>query len=346
MNLIEQSSKWLQSDKCRTGSIINKTEAVISSFGRYVSDEREEICNNTGLPYSAVSRKIEMTSKSIRRILTAFLGGNHEDALILTYQMMKAMKFDFIKIEKPLYKCRANEKMYPFSKNEMFHIPFDKRHLVGNQRFSLSGLPCLYLGGSSYICWEELGRKDFNTSNYCGYSLKENVNVFDLILPEKITNEHQIRRVVLTLACSIAADREHIFKPEYILPQCLLHSLIKRSKESQSVFCVRYYSTHLLNGDADYFEHDFSEDSLSRYVNYVFPATSSQGEEYSSELRKVFDQTDTISPIREILLNPSNLLDSNSEDTYYDSQFGLVDSILDKKMGFVSKRKQIEFVVM
>ena len=102
----------------------------------------------------------------------------------------------------------------------------------------------------------------------------------------------------------------------------------------------------MLNGDADYFEHDFSEDSLSRYVNYVFPATSSQGEEYSSELRKVFDQTDTISPIREILLNPSNLMDSNSEDTYYDSQFGLVDSILDKKMGFVSKRKQIEVVVM
>ena len=32
-------------------------------------------------------------------------------------------------------------------------------------------------------------------------------------------------------------------------------------------------------------------------------------------------------------------------DTYYDSQFGLVDSILDKKMGFVSKRKAVMFVV-
>ena len=39
-------------------------------------------------------------------------------------------------------------------------------------------------------------------------------------------------------------------------------------------------------------------------------------------------------------------MDSNSEDTYYDSQFGLVDSILDKKMGFVSKRKQVDFIVM
>ncbi len=346
MNLIEQSSKWLQSDKCSKGSIKSRTENVISSFRRYVSDERNEICKNTRLPYSTISRKIDVTTKFVLQILNAFLGGNHEDALKLTYKMMKAMKFDFIKIDKPLYKCRENEKMYPFSKDDMFHIPYYKRHLVGNQRFSLSGLPCLYLGGSSYICWEELGRKDFNTSNYCGYSLKENVNVFDLLLPETISNEHQIRRVVLTLACSLAADRGHIFKPEYILPQCILHSLIKRSKENRTVFCIRYYSTHLLNGDADYFVHGFSKESLSRYINYVFPATSSQEKGYNAELRDVFNQTDTISPIREILLYPSNLMDSNSEDTYYDSQFGLVDSILDKKMGFVSKRKPIEFVVM
>lgn len=346
MNLIEQSSKWLQSDECRKGSIKSRTESVISSFKRYVSDERDEICKNTGLQYSTILRKIDMTTKSVLQILSAFLGGNHEDALKLTYKMMKAMKFDVILIDKPLYKCRENEKMYPFSKDEMFHISYDKRHLVGNQRFSLSGLPCLYLGGSSYICWEELGRKDFNMSNYCGYSLKEEVNVFDLLLPEIIANEHQIRRVVLILACSLAADRGHIFKPEYILPQCMLHSLIKRSKESRNVFCVRYYSTLLLNGDADYFVHGFSKESLSRYINYVFPATSSQEKGYNEELREVFNQTDTISPIREILLNPSNLMDSNSEDTYYDSQFGLVDSILEKKMGFVSKRKQIEFIVM
>ena len=172
------------------------------------------------------------------------------------------------------------------------------------------------------------------------------MNIFDLVLPESITNEHQIRRIVLTLACSIAANREHIFKPEYILPQCILHSLIKRSKDSRTVFCVRYYSTHLLNGDADYFEHNFSEDSLLRYINYVFPAISSQEDGYNGELRNVFEQTETISPIREILLNPSNLMDSNSEDTYYDSQFGLVDSILDKKMGFVSKRKPTTFVTL
>lgn len=345
-NLVEQSSNWLKSDECRKGSILERTNAVISSFLKYLLENREDIYKNTGLTYSTISRKIETTSKTICQILTAFLSGNQEDALKMAYKMMKAMKFESMKIDQPLYKCRENEKMFLFSTDEMFHIPYDKRYLVGNQRFSLSGLPCLYLGGSSYICWEELGRKDFSTSNYCGYSLKDSVDVFDMVLPERITNEYQIRRIVLTLACSLAANRDYVFKPEYILPQCILHSLIKRSKESRTIFCIRYCSTHLLNGDADYFECDYSAKILARYVNYVFPVITLQDKGYSAELRSVFIQTETISPMREILLAPSNLMDSNSEDPYYDSQFGLVDSILDKKMGFEPKRKTVDFVVM
>ena len=61
------------------------------------------------------------------------------------------MKFDKMSSGVPMYKCRENSKLFHFSKDEMFHIPYEKRNLVGNQRFSLSGLPCLYLGGSSYI---------------------------------------------------------------------------------------------------------------------------------------------------------------------------------------------------
>ena len=75
------------------------------------------------------------------------------------------MKFDKMSPGVPMYKCRENSKLFHFSKDEMFHIPYEKRNLVGNQRFSLSGLPCLYLGGSSYICWEELGRKDLSSTN-------------------------------------------------------------------------------------------------------------------------------------------------------------------------------------
>lgn len=345
-NLVEQASVWLQSEACRSGNILERTAAVLSAFRSYINDNKDKITTNTGLSLPLIKQKIDDTDKSIRQILSAFLRGNHQDALELTRKMMKSMKMDKLPPGLPMYKCRENSRLFHLSKDEMFHIPFEKRDLVGNQRYSLSGLPCLYLGGSSYICWEELGRKDFNTSNYCGYSLTEDVNVFDLLLPVAITNQHQIRRAVLTLACSLAAKRDSLFKPEYILPQCVLHSLIHRSFYNHTLFCVKYYSCHLLNGDADYFENDFDNDNyLPRYVNYVFPALSSKCDGYCEELRKIFHQTDTVSLFHETLLRPDRVMSGCSGDDYLNSQFGLMDAILDEKLGFEPKRIEGELLL-
>ena len=340
-NLVEQASNWLQSKACRSGSIIMRTNAVVSAFRLYILEEKQEVCDKTGLSLSSIMDIIDTTDKAIRQILSAFLRGNQQDALQKTHKMMQSMKFDKMSPGIPMYKCRENSRLFHFSKDEMFHIPYDKRYLVGNQRFSLSGLPCLYLGGSSYICWEELGRKDLNTTNFCGYSLNESINMFDFLLPVEITNSQQIRKIVLILACSLAANRESLFKPEYILSQSILHTLINRSFYNHSQFCLRFYSSHLLNGDADYFDKDYANDDfLARYVNYVFPAASSKSEGYSDDLRKVFNQTETVSLLHEMILKPERLMNSGSKDIYLSSQFGLIDAILDEKLGFDPKRKE------
>lgn len=346
-NLVEQTSLWLQSEMCRSGNIIERTLAVISAFKKYITEEKKEVCDNTGLSFPSIMSEIELTEKTIRQILAAFLRGNQQDALQKTYKMTISMKFDKLGPDMPMYKCRENNRLFHFTKDEMFHIPYDKRHLVGNQRYSLSGLPCLYLGGSSYVCWEELGRKDFSTTNFCGYSLKENVKMFDFVLPVTITESYQIGRVVLILACSLAANRDSLFKPEYILSQCVLHSLIYRAYYNHSTFCMRYYSSHLLNGDADYFITDFSNKIfLDRYINYVFPAAASKSDGYSDELRKIFNQTDTVSLMHEILLKPELLVNTSGEDCYLVSQFGLMDAILDEKLGFTPKREEGELLLL
>lgn len=345
-NLVEKASTWLQSEVCRSGNILERTSAIISAFRSYVYEEKDEIIANTGLTFPLIKQKIEDTDKSIQQILSAFLRGNQQDALEMTRKLVKSMKMDKLSPNFPMYKCRENSRLFHLTKDEMFHIPFEKRDLVGNFRYSLSGIPCIYLGGSSYICWEELGRKDFNTSNYCGYSLKEEVNVFDMLLPTTITNPHQIRRIVLTLACSLAAKRDSLFKPEYILPQCVLHSLIHRSYYNHTLFCVKYYSSHLLNGDADYFKDDFNNESfLLRYANYVFPALSSKCEGYCEDLRKLFHQTDTVSLFHETLLRPDRVMNGCSGDVYLNSQFGLMDAILDEKLGFKPKREEGEVIL-
>ena len=343
-----QASRWLQSYACRSGNILDRTEAVIAKYRNYLTNNKEEIEHNTGLPFAAIQNRVIITHKTIRIILSSFLRGNQLDALQRTRMMMRTIKFDKFSFGTPLYKCRENSKLFHLSKDEMFHIPYNKRHLVGNQRFSLSGLPCLYLGGSSYICWEELGRKDFSTSNYCGYTLKEGkeINLFDLLLPEEIKDAEQITRVVLILSCSLAASRDCLFKPEYILPQCILHSLINRAFYSHSLFCVRYYSSHFLNGDADYFEADFdNKDYLPRYVNYVFPAASSKTEGFNDEMKSLFKQTETVSLLHETLLTPEKVLNYIGSDPYLRSQFGLMDSVLDVKLGFVTKRTEGDLIM-
>ena len=102
----------------------------------------------------------------------------------------------------------------------------------------------------------------------------------------------------------------------------------------------------MLNGDADYFKNDFdNDDYLPRYVNYVFPALSSKCDGYCEELRKMFHQTDTVSLFHETLLRPDRVMSGCSGDDYLNSQFGLMDAILDEKLGFEPKRIEGELLL-
>ena len=87
------------------------------------------------------------------------------------------------------------------------------------------------------------------------------------------------------------------------------------------------------------------DDFLARYVNYVFPAASSKSEGYNDDLRKFFNQTETVSLLHETILTPERLMNSGSSDVYLSSQFGLMDAILDEKLGFTPKRDEGELLL-
>ena len=52
---------------------------------------------------------------------------------------------------------RARTGVEIIQEKDMFHIPFNKRGIINTQRFSIAGLPCLYLSTSSFGAWLELG---------------------------------------------------------------------------------------------------------------------------------------------------------------------------------------------
>src|SRR5579871_1938235 len=85
------------------------------------------------------------------------------------------------KFEK-LYRIRHVERagyLDNLDRRAIFHMPFELRHKVSSNRYSISGLPCLYLGGSLWVCWEELQRPDFHSLQVARFRYAEPINLLD-----------------------------------------------------------------------------------------------------------------------------------------------------------------------
>ena len=191
----------------------------------------------------------------------------------------------------PLYRLRSDRvsaSRGALSRKEIFHVPFEKRRLVRNQRYSIAGLPSLYLGSSIWISWEELGRPDLDSVFVSRYRISEEATVLDFQLPPLLAwkiYEYALRQSTsptplprlnelqdrydrsflvsyvscwpLIAACSIRVDsREGSFFPQFIVPQLLLQWVTKKRK----VDGIRYFSTRA--STPDYYVN----------ANLVFPA--------------------------------------------------------------------------
>lgn len=349
-NLIIEGAKWLQEDKHNNpkGTIKKRTFYVLSCFKDYLKNNKVEVESSTGKSINEIIAIVSNAQTIFSTILDYYLKGLHFIAVqtFKTYIADLAINHEAIGIR--LYKARKPESYYPFTNDEMFHIPYDKRKKVGNQRFSISGLPCLYLGSSTYVCWEEMERNDFTYCNFCGFTNNKIMDVYDLSLPLMISNLEDIKRICIILACSLSAKREELFKVEYVLPQCLLQALLLRHHfyhRDKKLFGIKYISSHALNGDADCFKIDFGDNNwVKRFINYVFPASSAEESGFNSELKALFKQTATTTLFNENLLTPNKIVSGNSHDRYLDSQFGLMDAYLDEKMGFNPLRKEIRII--
>lgn len=133
------------------------------------------------------------------------------------------------------------------SREGMLHIPFDKRGLIGTQRFSIAGIPCIYFGTTSYICWLELNKpanESFNVSSYKFNEKGEKFKILNLVISEPLINgvfnrgrdcengvekEIQIKMLKLfplVLATSFTIlEQDRKFKSEYIISQLIMRCL-------------------------------------------------------------------------------------------------------------------------
>lgn len=194
--------------------------------------------------------------------------------------------------EVQFFRARLSENVIEFSANDMLHIPFNKRQIVKSERFSIPGLPCLYLGNSSYACWIEMGCPADHRFNVAPVVLNNTQKVLNLTATmndlyefNKTTTESTdeelenyviklLKLMVLTFCTSYKVKEENRnFKSEYILPQMIMLACKSRNLDG-----ITYYSKRAQNEAFAY----------TVGVNLVLFATYN-GEEHLSEICKHLD---------------------------------------------------------
>ncbi len=342
MNVIEQIKSLLTEKD-------DKSFYILYDYISFLSNNKTLLEDSSGVKVEDAIKSVEEVLSTIEDIHDSFYEGKIREALDLTRVFVKSDFFIELPVGTPLFRARENESGFLFSKDEMFHIPFDKRFLIGNQRYSLSGMPCLYLGGSPYVCWEELDRPDLNKCNFNIFKNNESVYVYDLCLPKKFNSLEDIRRTAIVLACSLPAnaDPKHKFKEQYILPQCIFQAVIDKHYNTgecfaeDTIYGIRYYSTHYLTGKTDIYSIDSEKDEeMHRMVNYVFPSLSSSPQGLSKPLQRAFDYSAPISILNLSIKNPTFYL-AGDNDEYKVSLFGAVDDTLRQRIGVDRLRKDV-----
>lgn len=232
--------------------------------------------------------------EELKDIIKTYLGGQLALAAQRMYELcfskIEKIATSFLDENEQLFRMRnSGDKFEEYSQDEMYHIPFEKNYLVSNERFSISGFPSLYLGASSYVCWEELGRPSMENVTLAIFRIKQYIKVIDLTYKKKQEIHNPLRHCLYLASTISVLHKDAPFKPEYIIPQLLLQGLVNYKKTEQTKptdYAIKYTSTHYYDnnlwfGDAD--------GLLNKFTNYVFAPIRFQEKGTSSYLKNLLE---------------------------------------------------------
>lgn len=200
---------------------------------------------------------------------------------------MKLSRFT-LKTNTPLFRMRGQKAYKLYERKEMFHIPTDKANVVANVRYSINGFPCLYLGASLYVCWEETRRSDIDHVNYVKMMPTKDIEFVTTLCPEEFKTEDDVIRFFVFALCTKVADNDNDkFQFQYAFPELVLHLFVNCMLGTDEAWGIKYVS-------ARYFDNDGKISSEPLFYNYVLPIRGDMDENdyLSSELKECFKVSD------------------------------------------------------
>lgn len=285
-------------------------------------------------------QKLHNICDSIIEIIRKVESGNRSSAFDQLYELYfdkdKRSRLNMCDIEvgTPFYRMRSADSYTQYTKNtkdEMYHIPFNKRYLIGNERYSLTGFPTFYLSSSIYSCWEECNRCNLDFSNVALFKNTDRLLFLDMLLPKPSSSVHDntLFGVPLILASRLKVVHDKgKFVPEYIIPQLLMECVIKSRNESESeiITGIRYESIH--QSERDLIFDSFYKDSL--FLNYAIPPFESSDKGVCKKIKELFEFWANTSwaemQYEDPMINVA--LTKNESNRYDTSRFGAMERFL------------------
>lgn len=233
------------------------------------------------------------------------------------------------------YKMRTAEKFTQYLVEEgvagMYHIPFESRHKIGNDRYGISGFPVFYLASSVYGSWEELKRPNLEYTNVALFKSTKNMLFLDMVPPpdNKIINKTSVLSLPLVLASGLnVVHPEGNYIQEYSIPQlvmeCLIESREERDVTDNTILGVRYESIH--RNDAGLLFTEVDKDDI--FINYAIPSFSQMEKGICPEIKKLFYLWNSTSWAEITYKNPSWCIATKAKTHYEESKFGILEDYL------------------
>ena len=130
------------------------------------------------------------------------------------------------------FRCRTGK----FQKREeLYPLSSSKLSFCSAQRYSLAGIPCLYLATTTYCCWMEIGRpEEFSASSYKPTESGKKLRILNLAFSQKqMHNLGKDSRAAyllfpLVMAVSVAVKNPRAdanFRPEYTISHLVMRCL-------------------------------------------------------------------------------------------------------------------------
>ena len=250
----------------------------------------------------------------IKQVYVTWVGGEFSKSLSLLGDVLDEQEiFKEDNASEYVFCIRGRKSSSSLSKSDLFHIPFNKRHLVSNQRFSITGLPLLYLGLSPIDILFELraNNTDLKDLYFSSFVLKNpsSLTVADLTnqfphiysnfkalhdvgSPIKLTDpifgsmekecQTEFYKFALSSICSFQVLERFEggnFVEEYVIPQLLSERVRQKGYDG-----ISYSSTRVANKDC-YSEEAFHTNKYRE--NIVLFTRYSDIEDYDTKKKEI-----------------------------------------------------------